>query len=107
MIAYPYHEGEGVGIERVKFVSRNFTTIVGLLDWFHIVKYLLSYMKNGMYSRINEVLRYGKEALMNLYFTLYTYKHKLCHPESLTETPSTSISTSIASSVNLENLAMT
>ena len=32
MIAYPYHEGEGVGIERVKFVSRNFITIVGLLD---------------------------------------------------------------------------
>ena len=64
-------------------------------------------MKNGMYSRINEVLRYGKEALMNLYFTLYTYKHKLCHPDSLTEIPSNAISSSSSSGVNLENLAMT
>ena len=38
---------------------------------------------------------------------LYIYKHKLGHPESLTESPSTSISSSGASGVNLENLAMT
>ena len=44
---------------------------------------------------------------MNLYFTLYIYKHKLGHPESLTESPSTSISSSGAFGVNLENLAMT
>ena len=43
---------------------------------------------------------------MNLYFTLNIYKHKLGHPEGLTRSPSTFISSSGASGVNLENLAM-
>ena len=41
---------------------------------------------------------------MNLYFTLYIYEHKLGLPDSLTDSPSTSISSSGASNVNLENL---
>ena len=41
------------------------------------------------------------------HFTLYIYDHKLGHPESLIESPSTSISSSGAFVVNLENLAMT
>ena len=43
---------------------------------------------------------------MTLYFTLHIYKHKLGHPEVLTVSPLTFISSSGASGVNLVNLAM-
>ena len=43
---------------------------------------------------------------MTLYFTLHIYKHIHGLPESFTESPSTYISSSGASGVNLENLAM-
>ena len=43
---------------------------------------------------------------MTLYLTLHIYKHKLGHPEGLTESPSIFIYSSGASGVNLENLAM-
>ena len=43
--------------------------------------------------------QYGKEALMTLYFTLHIYKHKLVHPEVLTEYL-------FASGLNLEIFAM-
>ena len=43
---------------------------------------------------------------MTFYFTIHIYKHILGLPESLTESPSTSISSSGASGVNPENLAM-
>ena len=48
-------------------------------------------------------------ALLKLPFnlTLHIYKQKLNHPESLTELPSTLMSSSGASFVNLENLAVT
>ena len=44
---------------------------------------------------------------MTLYFTLQIYNRKLGHPGSLTESPSTSISSSGAFGANLGNLAMT
>ena len=51
--------------------------------------------------------QYGKEALTTWYITLPIYKHKLGHPESLKESPSTFFSSSGNSGVNLENLVMT
>ena len=44
---------------------------------------------------------------MTLYFTIHIYKQILSLPESLTESPSTSIYSSGASGVNFKNLAMT
>ena len=90
---------EGVCINELKTIY--FYKLLPLAPFLHY------FLRNGTVGSMKS-WQYGKKALMTLYFTLQIYKHVLGLPESLTESPSTSISSSGASAgVNLEYLAKT